>query len=29
MTFNPNPKTDLDEIDNRELSLFSTEGDDR
>ncbi len=29
MTFNPNPTTDLDEIDDRELSLFSTEGDDR
>lgn len=29
MTFNPNPDTDLDEIDSRQLSLFSTEADDR
>lgn len=29
MTFNPNPDTDLDEIDTRQLSLFSTEADDR
>ena len=29
MTFDPNPDTDIDDIDPRELSLFETEADDR